>query len=144
MFIPLGGSSIYAAWRTQYLRRLTGPAFTPLGGPSIHAAWREPSVYPAWRTQHLRRLTGPAFTPLDGPSNDAAWRAQHLRRLADPVMTPLGEDPVFIPLGAGCNNPSDSVNASSSGVPSNTFPTFCYDDAAFLRRSHVQAADSLF
>ncbi|EHM54293.1 hypothetical protein HMPREF9080_01313 [Cardiobacterium valvarum F0432] len=31
-FIPLGGSSIYAAWRAQCLRRLAGPVFMPLGG----------------------------------------------------------------------------------------------------------------
>ncbi|EHM52686.1 hypothetical protein HMPREF9080_02241 [Cardiobacterium valvarum F0432] len=30
-----------AAWRAQHLRRLAAPVFTPLGGLSIYAAWRE-------------------------------------------------------------------------------------------------------
>ncbi|RKW12496.1 MAG: hypothetical protein D8H94_11470 [Cardiobacterium sp.] len=40
VFIPLGGPSIYAAWRAQYLRRLASPVFTPLIEPSVLAAWR--------------------------------------------------------------------------------------------------------
>ena len=66
VFIPLGGFSVYAAWRAQYLRRLAGPVFIPLGGPSIYAAWR---------AQCLRRLAGPVFIPLGGPS----WRYMHQR-----------------------------------------------------------------
>jgi len=34
VFSPLGGPSIYAAWRAQCLRRLAGPVFAPLGGPT--------------------------------------------------------------------------------------------------------------
>ncbi len=33
-------ASIYVAWRSQYLSRLTKPAFTSLGEPSIYPAWR--------------------------------------------------------------------------------------------------------
>ena len=54
---PLGGPSIDAAWRAQYLRRLAGPVFTPLGGPSIDAAWR---------AQYLCRLAGPVTTTFGG------------------------------------------------------------------------------
>ena len=81
VFIPLGGFSVYAAWRAQYLRRLAGPVFIPLGGPSI---------YPAWRTQCLSRLARLVFIPLDGASIDAAWRVQCLSRLAGSVFIPLG------------------------------------------------------
>ena len=62
--MPLGGASIYAAWRSQYLRRLAGPAFTPLGGARVYAAWRGQCLY---------RLAGPVFTLLGGPSIYAAW-----------------------------------------------------------------------
>ena len=109
---PLGGASVYAAWRAQYLRRLADPVMTPLGGPSIYPAWRtqrlrrlaSPSVYAAWRAQYLRRLArvqylsrlaGPVFTPLGGPSVYVAWRAQCLRRLASPVLMPLGGPSVY-------------------------------------------------
>ena len=81
VFMPLGGPSIYAAWRAQYFRRLAGPVFIPLG---------EPSIYPAWRAQYLSRLVGPVFIPLGGPSVYPAWRAQYLSRLAGPVFIPLG------------------------------------------------------
>ena len=40
VFIPLGESSVYLAWRE----------------PSVYPAWREPSVYAAWRAQCLSRL----------------------------------------------------------------------------------------
>ena len=85
-FTPLGGPSVYAAWRAQVLRRLAGPGFTPLGGPRFYAAWRG---------QCLRRLAGPVFAPLGGPSVYAAWRAQCLRRLVDPVFAPLGYTSFF-------------------------------------------------
>ena len=88
-FTPLGGPSIYAAWRGQHLRRLARPAFTPLG---------EPSNYAAWRGQHLRRLAGPVFTPLGGASIYAAWRGQHLRRLA--VFTGCSPLPALLPASA--------------------------------------------
>ena len=55
VFIPLGGPSIYAAWRAQCFRRLARPVFTPLG---------DPSVFAAWRAQCFRRLAGPVFSPL--------------------------------------------------------------------------------
>ena len=83
---PLGGPSVYPAWRGQCLRRLTGPVFTPLGGAS---------VYPAWRGQYLRRLAGPVMTPLGGASVYPAWRDQYLRRLARPVFTSLGGPSVY-------------------------------------------------
>ncbi|EHM54331.1 hypothetical protein HMPREF9080_01351 [Cardiobacterium valvarum F0432] len=35
---PLGGASVYAAWRGQHLRHLTRPVFIPLDGASIYAA----------------------------------------------------------------------------------------------------------
>ena len=89
-FIPLGGPSIYPAWRTQHLSRLAGPVFIPLGEePSVYAAWREPSIYPAWRAQCLRRLADPVFIPLGGPSIFAAWRPQCLRRLAVSMKNPF-------------------------------------------------------
>ena len=31
VFIPLGGASVYPAWRAQCLSRLAGPVFIPLG-----------------------------------------------------------------------------------------------------------------
>ena len=39
-FTPLGGPSVYPAWRVQCLSRLAGPVFIPLGGPSVDAVWR--------------------------------------------------------------------------------------------------------
>jgi len=59
VFTPLGGPSVFAAWRGQYLRRLARPVFTPLG---------EASIYAAWRGQYLRRLANPVFVPLGGVS----------------------------------------------------------------------------
>ena len=38
VFIPLGGPSVFAAWRAQCFRRLAGPVFSPLGGPSVYPA----------------------------------------------------------------------------------------------------------
>ena len=55
VFTPLGGPSVYAAWRGQYLCRLARPVFTPLG---------ETSIYAAWQAQCLSRLASPVFTPL--------------------------------------------------------------------------------
>ena len=83
VFTPLGGSSICAALRVQYLRRLGAspvftllgarPVFTPLGRePSVYAAWRASSVYATWRASSVY----------------AAWRIQYLHRLAGSVFTP--------------------------------------------------------
>ena len=46
VFIPLGGVSIYAAWRAQCLSRLAGPVFSSLTGPVFSS------------------LTGPVLSPL--------------------------------------------------------------------------------
>ena len=78
----LGETSIYAAWRDQYLRRLARPVFTPL---------RETSIYAASRDQYLRRLASPVFMPLGEPSIYAAWWGQYLRRLVGSVFTSLGK-----------------------------------------------------
>ena len=98
VFSPLGGPSVYPAWRAQCFRRLTGPVFSPLGGPSVFAAWRA-SIYAAWRAQYFRRLAGQVFIPLGGPSVYPAWRTQCFRRLAGQYLPRLA-GPVFIPLGA--------------------------------------------
>ena len=134
VFVPLGGTSVYAAWRGQYLCRLAGPVFTPLGGASVCLAWRQPSIYLAWRQgQYLSRLAGPAFMPLGGASVCLAWLDQCLRRLVRSVFTPLdalpnpescteksllplageggrrpeggNKNPTFISLGGSANTP---------------------------------------
>ena len=46
-FMPLGGSSIYAAWQAQYLHRLAGPAVTPLGALSNPESCTETIPSPA-------------------------------------------------------------------------------------------------
>ena len=77
----IGGVSVYLAWRSQCLSRLTEPVFTPLGGGSVCAAW--------WG-QCLRRLVGAVFAPLGGGSVCAAWRGQCLSRLVESVFILLG------------------------------------------------------
>ena len=45
--MPLGGASIYSAWRAQYLRRLVGPAFTPLARTQTEILHKMLSQLPA-------------------------------------------------------------------------------------------------
>ena len=93
VFIPLGGASVYPAWRAQCLSRLAGPVFIPLGGASIYPAWREASVYPAWREASIypawrEASVYPAWRKASvypawrEASIYPAWQAQYLSRLA--------------------------------------------------------------
>ena len=106
VFTPLGGPSVYPAWRGLYLRRLTRPVFIPLGRPSIYAAWRGQrlsrlagSVFTPLGEVSTRHLARPMFTPLGEANVYAAWRTQYLRRLADPVFIPLDEASVYPAYG---------------------------------------------
>ena len=93
----------FTAWRSQYFRRLAGPAFSPLGGPSIYAAWRGPILTPLGQLYPPFRPSG-TFPRKRGKEKIPAWRAQcfrclarvqYLRRLARPVFIPLGEASVY-------------------------------------------------
>ena len=59
MDVPFDGSSIYAAWRVQHLRRLAGSVFMPLGETNIYAAWRIPK--PKTRTKKAPPPVGEGF-----------------------------------------------------------------------------------
>lgn len=92
-FTSLGETSIYVAWRAQYLYRLARPVFTPLGEPSIYVAWRT-QIYTAWRNQYLRRLAQTKPFPRGGRVGMGAannQRSDTTHRLAEPVFTPLSK-----------------------------------------------------